>query len=296
MTDILIPDLEIKDSDSRTLLTGEKPADAEKTAETKPEETPETPVKDEAENEESAPSEDSGDEEDSTDAPKKSKGVQKRIDELTRQRYQADRDAERARQEAEYWRRQAESKQPPPQETAKGDAAPRFEDFDSYDDYTKALARFAAQQEFSELKAKEEGQRNQERQAKVREAFDKKAEEARRKYDDYDVVAMGNHVAYSPATLQLVVESEVGAELAYYLGKNPDVAKELAHLSPILAAKEIGRLEERFKQPKSQPKKITNAPPPISPVGSNDKATKNLNEMSTEEYIKHRRAQMNKRR
>jgi len=62
----------------------------------------------------------------------------------------------------------------------------------------------------------------------------------------------------------LVLQSEKGPELAYYLAKNPSVEAELRRLSPLQAAKEIGRLEDRVSLP--SPKTQSKAPPPVSKV------------------------------
>lgn len=86
--------------------------------------------------------------------------------------------------------------------------------------------------------------------------------------------------------------SEVGPDVAYYLGSNPSEAAKIADLPPFLQAKEIGRLEAKLL---SNPpvKKTTSAPPPIAPVtarGGNTAAydttdPRSVKTMSTSEWI-----------
>jgi hypothetical protein len=274
---------QIADSATNYVAPGDAPA---KDAETpSPKANEETQEQDDVNNEEEPATSDSDDEhdgEDSADAPKKSKGVQKRIDELTRQRYEAERRAEQSRSEAEHYRKMAQDK---PQEPAKDDKAPRFEDFNSYDDYVAAVAEHKATKKFEELTRKDQEKQTQQKQAEVVKNFNDKVTEARKKYDDFDTVALGNHVAYNDVTTSLVLASDASTELAYYLGKNPEIAQKLTQISPLEAAKEIGRIEAKLlEKPKPQSKQITNASPPIKPVGGKERLKKDPSQMSNAEY------------
>lgn len=62
-----------------------------------------------------------------------------------------------------------------------------------------------------------------------------------------------------------IIESDRGGELAYYLGKNPNVARDLYakfESEPAKALIEIGRLEAKLAEP--SPKKTSTAPRPAS--------------------------------
>jgi hypothetical protein len=70
---------------------------------------------------------------------------------------------------------------------------------------------------------------------------------------------------------EFIAESDLGADVAYYLGKNPGKAHEISQLSTIRAARELGKIEsELAARPKANPSK---APEPISPVGQRGKAS-----------------------
>lgn len=305
MPDILEPSYQVADSESRTkdgLITGETPANAEVHIESEGAEEPqgtETPAE-EVSNEESAPSDDEnhGEEASTEEQPKKSKGVQKRIDELTRQRYEADRERENAKQEAEYWRKQAiEGKQPQQQAQPKDDAAPKFEDFESYEAFVEARAEYAAEKKFNQLTSKQREETEITKRKEQERVFVEKVETASKKYPDFKEVALGKHVPYNAVMAQLVISSDVSADVSYYLGKNLDVASRIANLPPIDAAKEIGRIEAKFSdKPTPSPKRIPGAPPPIKPVGGQERVNKSPQEMTNAEYRQWRMQSSKKRK
>ena len=68
--------------------------------------------------------------------------------------------------------------------------------------------------------------------------------------------------------LRAISESEHGPAVAYHLGKNPDLSRRWASLDPVSLFKELGRLEATLSAPAvvPQPKPVTQAPAPITPV------------------------------
>lgn len=86
--------------------------------------------------------------------------------------------------------------------------------------------------------------------------------------------------------------SDQGPDVLYHLGSNPAEAARIARLSPLLQAKEIGRIEAALA---SAPpvKRTTSAPPPISPVTPTSNGTpaydttdpRSTATMSTSEWI-----------
>jgi hypothetical protein len=72
---------------------------------------------------------------------------------------------------------------------------------------------------------------------------------ARQRYSDYDQVMTSpeaEQLLIPPAMRQAVFESEIGAGLFYWLVKHPQECRRIAGLSPVSAAREIGRIEERI--------------------------------------------------
>jgi hypothetical protein len=64
---------------------------------------------------------------------------------------------------------------------------------------------------------------------------------------------------------QAIQASDAGPDVAYYLGSNPKETDRISRLSPILQAKEIGRIEAKIANDVPV-KRTTSAPAPISPV------------------------------
>ena len=121
--------------------------------------------------------------------------------------------------------------------------------------------------------------RAQERQRDYVEAIP----EARARYADFDQVisvAMRSDVV-SPAVADMVLDSERPHDLAYHLGKNPDVARAISQLNAVQAARELGRIEAQISLPRPQP---TTAPAPIRPVRGASSATPNPENMTADEF------------
>ena len=107
---------------------------------------------------------------------------------------------------------------------------------------------------------------------------------------DYAEVVGQSDVPAAPHVLESILDSDVGPQLAYHLAKHPDVAERLNAMTPVQAAREIGRLEAAVTgpvaaQPTPPAKRTTTAPAPINPVrGGNGQFTKPVEAMSDAEW------------
>lgn len=102
------------------------------------------------------------------------------------------------------------------------------------------------------------------------EAFQDRLDETRGKIPDFDkALAAAKDREVKPHVTELVIESEKGGLLAYYLAKNPDVLTKLNGMSERDATKEVGRLEARLTLAK--PKTATAAPAPAKQVSGSSK-------------------------
>lgn len=146
---------------------------------------------------------------------------------------------------------------------------PRFEgeltidQFDTPEEYAEALAERKAEAKLAEI-------RHQATQREIDQAYEDRAEKIRDKegFEDYDVV-VGNPNLRITAEMALAIKaSEVGPEVAYHLGKNPQEASRIASLNPILQAREIGKIEATIASRSPVIKKATSTPEPIKPVGA----------------------------
>lgn len=162
----------------------------------------------------------------------------------------------RLAREQRKWEREQAAKQAEVQ-TLKS-TPPVADSFTDPEEYAQALALQKAQ----ELVAQRDAAKQQ---AEIMEAYADSEEKVRDKYDDYDQVARNPNVPITEVMAEAIYASEVGPEVAYYLGTNIKEAARISRLSPFLQAKEIGKIEAKLA---SDPpvKKTSNAPAPISPV------------------------------
>lgn len=142
------------------------------------------------------------------------------------------------------------------------------------DEFRDDQAYYEAQIEhLAEKKAAEKlQQREQATEASRRsESFIEKAEKASERYADFQSVVSNPSLRINDEMAEFISESDLGADVAYFLGKNPNKAAEIAGLSPMKAARELTRIEsELAARPKATASK---APEPISPVGVRGKAS-----------------------
>ena len=186
-----------------------------------------------------------------------------------------------AREQRKWEREQAQRAQPPVQPATP--VAP--EQFESTDAYVEALAAQKAEQ----LLAQREQQKQQ---SALLESYHDKEEKAREKYDDFAQVAYNPNLPITDVMAQSIQSSDIGPEMAYHLGANPKEAERISRLSPILQAKEIGKLEAKLAADPPV-KKTSNAPTPISPITARSTGSpaydttdpRSIKTMSTSEWI-----------
>lgn len=130
--------------------------------------------------------------------------------------------------------------------------------FESPEAYAEALAY----QKAEELIAKREAAKQQ---SQTLESYQEREEAARDKYDDFEQVAYNPKLPITDVMAETIQSSDIGPELAYYLGSNPKDADRISRMSPLSQAKEIGKIEAKLA---AEPpvKRTTSAPAPISPV------------------------------
>lgn len=102
-------------------------------------------------------------------------------------------------------------------------------------------------------------------QAETLDSYRDREEEARDKYEDFEQVAYNPNLRITEVMAQTIQASEIGPDVAYFLGANPKEADRISKLQPILQAKEIGKLEAKLAD-NPVVKKTTSAPTPIAPV------------------------------
>jgi hypothetical protein len=190
----------------------------------------------------------------------------------------------RLAREQRKWEREQAAKAAEKQLKAPAEIPP-IEQFNSPDEYADALAERKAE----ELLARREQARMQ---SEIIESYHDKEEDARNKYDDFEQVAYNPKLPITDAMAQTIQASEVGPDMAYYLGSNPKEAERISRLSPLQQAKELGKIEAKLAD-NPVVKKTSSAPAPIAPItarSSGSPATdttdpRSIKSMTTSEWI-----------
>lgn len=172
-------------------------------------------------------------------ARKRQETLQARIDDATFQLRETERQLEARRRELDPDAppaRRAPAADAPPPEDVKPTWKVYQEEGKSWDDYTADKDAWQ-DREFDRRTAKVATQtktevaQTQAVQAKA-QAFLGRVNAAREAHPDYDAVVGGLTMENTPFIANLAANSEQGAELLYYLGQNPEIAEDLAALTP----------------------------------------------------------------
>jgi hypothetical protein len=191
--------------------------------------------------------------------------------------------SKRLAREQRKWEREMRTRQV--EQPATPGELPPADQFESVEAYAEALATRKAEEMIQQRRVNEQ-------QSQIIEAYHDREEEARAKYDDFEQVAYNPNLPITGVMAEAIRESEVGPDVAYYLGANPKEADRISKLSPYSQAKEIGKIEAKLAD--NPPiKKTSSAPAPIAPVTARGGTAKvvdttdprSVKEMSTSEWI-----------
>jgi hypothetical protein len=224
----------------------------------------------------------------------KKPGVHNRIGELTKEKHEARREAEALQRERDYWREQAmrsgKTEQEAPTKAEEPTGEPTREQFD-FDDaqYMRAWYKWQRGQEQAEESKRKQEEETQQKWRKFAEREQAFAAE----HPDYEQVAKYEATITQPMA-EAIIESDEAPAIAYYLGKNPEEASAIAQMSPLAAARAIGRIEAKLSaKPSVQPvipaKTVTKAPEPITTLSGSPAVPVSYEEMSMAEYDAARR-------
>ena len=164
----------------------------------------------------------------------KSEWVQRRIDQLTREKHEEKRQREALEAELRQYRQPADTQRQPEQRQL------------SADDVRAEAKRLIQQEKFDE-------------------ACNKVFNAGKTEFPDWDsslrtIQMLGGA---TPEFLEAVTAMDAGHKVIQHLGQNPEEAERVLSLPPLRMALELARLESG--QAKTQP--CSKAPPPINPIG-----------------------------
>lgn len=119
-------------------------------------------------------------------------------------------------------------------------------------------------------------------------AFVQRGEELAKTYPDFfDVVC---NKVFTPDMRRVLFGMDNGADVAYYLGKNPTEAMKIGNLNPVELGVALAKLQMRLS---ATPAKTPGAPSPITPLkGDSATAGKSLEDLSVADWIAKTREKM----
>ena len=239
-----------------------------------------------------------------TEARKAFKGVQKRIDELTRARYEAE---ERGRQEVAQWQQRAQQLEEAIRASQANAPLPKLEQYPDIETWAAEVAKVQAEKIIAErMEAQQrqqyEAQQQYQKQVVQQQAMmrfqselDARVKAAEKTYPGFldkitnaELPGMVNTPAFTAAW-----ESEHFAAIANHLAEHPEKAHQIVALSPVGQIREIARIEAAIQAGKV----VSSTPAPPSTVGGVKGAgTKDPASMSYDEFVAFRRKQIAQRR
>lgn len=162
---------------------------------------------------------------------------------------------------------------------------PNPSEFNNDEAYLRAQIEHLAEKRAAEKLSERERAIEVERR---NESFIEKAEKASERYADFQEVVSNPSLSINSDMAEFIADSENGADVAYYLGKNPMKATQIAQMSPMKAAMELTRLEAQLSAKPAV--KTSKAPEPISPIGTRGSVQTKLENADFAEYKKQRMA------
>lgn len=207
----------------------------------------------------------------------------KRMDELLMQRKQATEEKQAAIKRAKELEARVNELENPVKK-------PDRLEYDSEEAYLEALVDYKAETrervKRSETLKRESENFEVEQKATIatnHAKFLEKVAEAEKTIPDIKKALEDVYLDKDQVMLQVIHESPMGAELAYYLAKNEKTARDIALLSPLGIARELGKLELQIAADNKR-KINSNAPQPITPVGSKGTAVKDYSTETAKQY------------
>lgn len=170
--------------------------------------------------------------------------------------------------------------------------APKESDYpDDWFAYERALTAYETEKRIATRDIRRQAQEaqaaSQRHTETIHQDFQDRQYEARKAISDFDQVVGAVQTPLTPHAIQLILESEKGAVIQYHLAKNPEALTRLNGMSPMAAAKEIARLEDRLSLP--NPKTATKAAPPINAPKGGAAPGVDLSKMSMADYVAYRK-------
>lgn len=184
------------------------------------------------------------------------KSVIKRINKITADKHKTQKERDMLAYQLSQLQAQQAQKQ---QNMANLGERPQVDDFEDVRDYIKARDDYENRRrrvEYEEQLQAQQHEHEMQTQAylsHLEQNFKAQSAKVMEKYPDFVAALAKSENQFTPVMVEAIQTSGYGAEIAYFLAKNPVEAKRICELNPVQTMLEIGRLETRF----------TKAPPKI---------------------------------
>ncbi len=211
---------------------------------------------------------------------KRNRDVHKRINELTREKYDALRAAKEAERQAAYWRAQIAVSQP------QNGAEPTLEStgFD-VEEYARQKAEWLVHQ--AEQQTRQTQQAAWER--RILDSYNERAAAFAEHVPDYEEALQQSIGDVPPMMARAIMESENGPQVAYHLAKHKAEFDRIRALMPMQIVRELTKLELKLaaddkqdEPPQRAPAKVF-APPPT--VQTKAPAARDIAAMTVEDHL-----------
>jgi hypothetical protein len=168
-------------------------------------------------------------------------------------------------------------------------AEPKESEFTDWAEFIAAKAVWASNRNHTTRQTKamqaERDSMQAESAAMRRAAWTEQVEAAKAVYADFEAVAFAGDVPLSKTMEDVILSSNQGADVAYFLGVNRSEAARISRMQPLDAARALGRIEAKISAPPARTS--TKAPAPIRPVNPRGgTAEASPDRMTTAQYEK----------
>jgi hypothetical protein len=230
----------------------------------------ETPTEPDTESAQSNPGEEK--EAKPTEERKQNPKLEKRFSDITKQREDARKEAQKEREARESLEKEviALRQQTQPQQARTPDAKPQPSQFSDAFEYAEALSEWSTEHALAKRDQEERDRRADQERQKVISSWTQKVATAKAEMPDFDDMVASSDVVVPDHIRDAILESDAGPRILYEFAENAELAKKITAMSPNAALREIGKLEARFERKtenaSSNPVGKSKAPPPINPI------------------------------
>lgn len=189
---------------------------------------------------------------------------QKRIDEITAARREAERRADQLLAMLEQTT-QAQRAPQPQAEPKPAQGRPVLESFESYEEFSEALADWKVEQKFAEREQRQQAETAAQAAKRQQAEFSTRIREAATRAPELIDLVNDDTLPVSPAMGDVIRSVANGPDVLLYLHQNREEAARLYDMPPHVAAFELGRLAAGIQPP--QPRRVTVPPKPINTLG-----------------------------